>query len=424
MWGFADRYDLQMLIQSARSVARSVVARLTADGLRNTHEWNERKAEMLKAFDESGLTASFMEPEDGGFIEGPKNLAMSLVAYELSWVDAGAATTSMANNLALAPIHEKGTPEQKHHYMSLCVPPQPGENRKTWRGSFILTEPIPYVGADTGMVSGKVRVAEWKDGSEPILEVNKRGRFITNMGYSNFVTAAVDTSDERISSSCMVIIEETDPGTFDRGTPTKKMVHQLSSTSDPIISVKIPANRIIGGYTIKDGKIIPNFSHSEVIESVFARTRITAGVMTSAKILSAVEPVIRFQRNRFRGAAGIAPGSPRYDLSLQQCEDALHRLVDVWAAGEAATSLAFGTSSIFDEFDPIEKEKDKFFEEASLRGRERLKSLTKAKPQAIELVRQYALPEPERDAEKIAQLESDLLVRFLSDFQKFVYEPI
>ena len=103
MWGFADRYDLQMLIQSARSVARSVVARLTADGLRNTHEWNERKAEMLKAFDESGLTASFMEPEDGGFIEGPKNLAMSLVAYELSWVDAGAATTSMANNLALAP---------------------------------------------------------------------------------------------------------------------------------------------------------------------------------------------------------------------------------------------------------------------------------------------------------------------------------
>jgi len=413
MWGFADRYDLQMLIQSARSVARSVVARLTADGLRNTHEWNERKAEMLKAFDESGLTASFMEPEDGGFIEGPKNLAMSLVAYELSWVDAGAATTSMANNLALAPIHEKGTPEQKHHYMSLCVPPQPGENRKTWRGSFILTEPIPYVGADTGMVSGKVRVAEWKDGSEPILEVNKRGRFITNMGYSNFVTAAVDTSDERISSSCMVIIEETDPGTFDRGTPTKKMVHQLSSTSDPIISVKIPANRIIGGYTIKDGKIIPNFSHSEVIESVFARTRITAGVMTSAKILSAVEPVIRFQRNRFRGAAGIAPGSPRYDLGLQQREDALHRLVDVWAAGEAATSLAFTTSSIFDEFDPIEKEKDKFFEEAGLRGRDRLKSLTKAKPQAIELVRQYALPEPERDAEKIAQLESDLLVRFL-----------
>jgi hypothetical protein len=41
-------------------------------------------------------------------------------------------------------------------------------------------------------------------------------------------------------------------------------VHQLSSTHDPIFSLKVPANRIIGGYTIKDGVIIPNFSNSEV----------------------------------------------------------------------------------------------------------------------------------------------------------------
>ena len=41
--------------------------------------------------------------EYGGFIEGPKNLALALVAFELSWVDAGAATCSLASNLGARP---------------------------------------------------------------------------------------------------------------------------------------------------------------------------------------------------------------------------------------------------------------------------------------------------------------------------------
>ena len=113
MWRYADRFDLQMAVQSARSLARGLVARLVADGQRNTHEWNSRKAELLSAFDETGLTTIYMDPEEGGFIEGPKNLALGLVAFELSWVDGGAATCSLASNLALSPIHEKGTAEQK-----------------------------------------------------------------------------------------------------------------------------------------------------------------------------------------------------------------------------------------------------------------------------------------------------------------------
>ena len=45
--------------------------------------------------------------------------------------------------------------------MSLAAPAQPGENRKPWRGAFCLTEPILYVGVETGMLGGKVRVAQW-----------------------------------------------------------------------------------------------------------------------------------------------------------------------------------------------------------------------------------------------------------------------
>ena len=141
-----------------------------------------------------------------------------------------------------------------------------------------------------------------------MLQVEKRGRFITNMGFANFVTAAVESDDPRIKGTCMVILEEGDPGTFDRGTPTRKLVHQLSSTRDPIFNLNVPASRIIGGYTVKDGVIVPRYSHGEIIEAVFRRTRVTVAIMTSAKLLSAVEPVIRYHRNRFRGGSIATPG--------------------------------------------------------------------------------------------------------------------
>jgi alkylation response protein AidB-like acyl-CoA dehydrogenase len=407
-WRFSDRFDLQMLVQSARSVARGTVARLVAAGERNTHEWTPGKNEMMEAFDRAGVTAAFMEPEEGGFITGPKNLALALSAFELAWVDGGAATASLAGFLALSPIHERGTAEQILRYKSLSAPPQPGEDRKPWRGAFVLTEPIPYVGVDTGMLSGKMRVAEWKEGEEPWIQVDKRGRFITNIAFANFVTAAVTSDDPRIKGSCMVILEETDEGIFDHGTPTKKLVHQLSSTGDPIFNMKVPASRIVGGYTVKDGVIIPNYNHGEVIEAVFKRTRVPVGIMSAAKLLSAVEPVIRYQRGRFRGAEGIKLGSVRYEQGIQQREDALHRLVDIWATGEAATSLGFATARLFDELDPIEKQKTALLKERGIQGgRAELKALKESEQRAIEL-----LGLGEGDLRR-AELEADPLVQYV-----------
>ncbi|MBI4024792.1 MAG: acyl-CoA/acyl-ACP dehydrogenase [Verrucomicrobia bacterium] len=412
LWRFAHRYDLQMLVQSARGVARGPVARLVADGARNSHDWNEHKAGLLKAYDEAGLTGAFMDPAQGGFIEGPKNLALALIVFELSWVDAGAATGCMAGDLALAPIHGRGTPEQRDFYLRMACPPKPGEERQVWRGAFALTEPLPYVGVETGVLSGKVRVAEWKDGKEPLLQVDKRGRFITNMGFANFVTAAVDTADPRLKGSCMVILHDSDPGVWDRGTPTKKLVHQLSSTCDPSLSLKVPASRIIGGYKIKDGVIVPNFSHNEIIEAVFRRTRVTVGLMTAAKLLSAVEPVIRYQRGRFRGGDASTPGSPRYDFGLQMKEDALHRLVDVWATGEAAASLGFAAARLFDEVDPLELKKDEIFAARGIeRGRAQFRAMTALEKDALEYLRLSRLPESAR-GEKYNTLHADLLVQF------------
>jgi alkylation response protein AidB-like acyl-CoA dehydrogenase len=412
LWRFADRYDLHMMVQASRAVARGPVARAVAGGERNTHDWTPAKNDLLKTFDDAGITSAFMDPGEGGYIEGPKNLALALLAFELSWVDAGAATASLAGNLGLSPIHERGTPEQRAYYMSRAVPPKPGEDRKPWRYAFALTEPIPFVGVETGMLAGKVRVAEWKDGQEPLLQVDKRGRFITNMGYANVVTAAVDTDDPRIQSSCMIILEETDPGTFDRGTPTKKLVHQLSSTHDPVFNLKVPASRIIGGYTVKDGVIIPNYSHGEIIEAVFRRTRVTVALMTSAKLLSAIEPVILYHRRRFRGGEG-APGTPRYELGIQQKEDALHRLVDIWATGEASASLGFEAARLFDRLDPLEKQKDRWLAEKNLTGRAALKELARKQQDALQLLKLSAQPVGTREPNATDALQADPMVQFV-----------
>jgi alkylation response protein AidB-like acyl-CoA dehydrogenase len=394
LWRFSDRYDLQMLVQSVRAVARGPVARLVAQGARNTHEWTPEKNALLQAFDESGITGVFMDPGQGGFIEGPKNLALALVAFELAWVDAGSATGSLAGCLALSPIHERGTQEQRDYYMSRCAPAQPGEDRQPWRGAFCLTEPIPYVGVETGMLGGKVKVAEWNDGQEPVLQVEKRGRFITNMGFANFVTAAVDSDDPRIKGTCMVILEETDPGTFDRGIPTRKLVHQLSSTRDPIFSLRVPASRIIGGYSVKDGQIVPRYNHGEIIEAVFRRTRVTVGIMTSAKLLSAVEPVIRYHRSRFRGGA-INPGSPRYELGLQLKQDAVHRLVDVWATGEASAALGFAAARTFDQLDPLEIQRNETFAARGITGGTALfKAMRPVQKEALEYLHSGSTSQP------------------------------
>ena len=413
LWRFSDRPDLQTLVQAARAVARGPVARLVASGGRNSHEWTAEKAGLLRAFDEARLTAVGLDVEHGGFIEGPKNLALALVAFEMAWVDGGAATTNLGNFLALGPIIKGGTDAQRATYMRAAAS-GPSAGGERWHGAFALTEPIPYVGVETGLLGGKARVAEWTDGQEPILQIDKRSRFITGMGYADFVTAAVESADERIKGSFMVVLHKDDPGVFDRGAAARTLVHQLSSTRDPRFSLRVPASRIVGGYSVVNGVIVPAFTHGEVMESVFRRTRVTVGVMTAAKLLSAIEPVIRYHRGRFRGA-DIPPGSPRYEFGLQQKEDVLHRLIDVWAAGEAAAALGFQAARVFDTLDPLERRKDAYLAEQGITGpRGEAKALARFTKDALEFLAESVKPDAaRRNITCHDALAADPLVQFV-----------
>jgi alkylation response protein AidB-like acyl-CoA dehydrogenase len=413
MWRFADRPNLQQIVASARSVARGLVGQLVAEGQRDTYQWTDQKNRLLDALDRSGITGLSVEPDQGGTLAGSRNLALALAAFELAWVDGGAATCSLAVWLALQPIVEVGTAEQKAKYLAASLRKEADGTCPPARGAFCLTEPLPHVGVDTGVLAGTVRVAQWNDGQEPNLHVQKQGRFTNNMDFATFVVAAVASDDPRIRGTCMVILEEGDTGVFDRGAVTKKMVHQLTSTRDPAFDLKVPASRIVGGYQLRDGVLVPNFDHGRILESVFAQTRIPAGAMTGAKLLSAVEPIIRYQRERFRGT-GSAAGTPRHDLGLQTKQDALHRLVDIWSTGEAACSLAFAAARHFDAYVAMERRKDEIFDREGIpldKIRHRLPD--RATSLAKEYLELTAAPDDERDDRRLAELEASRVVDYV-----------
>jgi alkylation response protein AidB-like acyl-CoA dehydrogenase len=140
---------------------------------------------------------------------------------------------------------------------------------------------------------------------------------------------------------------------------------------------------------------------------------VTVGLMTAAKLLSAVEPNLRYQRTRYRGAEPHTPGSPRYELGLQQREDVVHRLVDIWATGEASASLGFSAARMFDDLDPLEKRKDAVFAERGIEGaRAQLRAMGKIADEAVEYVKLAAMPARRRDSARLEALESNELVQY------------
>jgi hypothetical protein len=136
--------------------------------------------------------------------------------------------------------------------------------------------------------------------------------------------------------------------------------------------------------------------------------------MTAAKLISAVEPILRYQRERFRGAETIAAGTPRHDLGLQQREDALHRLVDVWATGEAAASLGFTAARLFDSLEPLEQRKEQIMaEQGTLGGTAEYKALRRRRVDVLEWLDLADRAEGLRDDQRYEALSSDPLVRYV-----------
>jgi Acyl-CoA dehydrogenases len=262
-------------------------------------------------------------------------VAAALAAFEVARADAGAASCLLTGNLALDPILRFGTGAQRRAYLS----PAPLRH-----GALCITEPLPCAGADASVLSGTIRVVDWRPGEEPVLQVNKRGRLISHMAFADTVIAAVSSGDSRIRGSCMVILEETDDGEFDRGLPARKLAHQLSSTRSPSFLLQVPASRIVGGYSVVDNVITPRFSHREILGPVLRAARATVSLMTAANLASAAEILLSGWR-----------AAPRVQ---QECWP---QLVELCATSEAACSLGFSAARLCDEIELLEHSRSSGF---------------------------------------------------------------
>jgi alkylation response protein AidB-like acyl-CoA dehydrogenase len=105
-------------------------------------------------------------------------------------------------------------------------------------------------------------------------------------------------------------------------------------------------------------------------------------------------------------------------------EDVTHRLIDVWATGEAAASLGFEAARQADAFDPIERAKDRLCEEQGLNGRAQLAALRKKEPLVFEYLDLLHGDQAGRESARFAELGADTLVQFsLMDARANIMNP-
>lgn len=250
-------------------------------------------------------------------------LPLALAVWELASVDAGVATSSLSGSLAQMPIRDFGTLQQRDRYLGL-------DNLR--HGALCLTEPIPGAGADAISLSGRMVLAGAGADGETLLEIHKRGRFISHMDFAEFVVAAVEGDGNGVRGSGLVILEPGDAGEFERGAPVRKLGHLCASTTDPVFRLRVPASRVVGGYTMEEGALVPLFSHRALLEPALRRMRALLALMTAAKALSTV-----------KDGLSLSPQTSGAEFRL--------RLADLWATGEAAASLGFSAARFCDELD-------------------------------------------------------------------------
>jgi hypothetical protein len=153
------------------------------------------------------------------------------------------------------------------------------------------------------------------------------------MDFAQFVVAAVEGDGKAVRGSSLVILEPKDEGEFTRGSPVRKLGHGSASTTDPVFRLTVPASRLVGGFTMEEGSLIPRFSHRVLLEPALRRMRALLGLMTAAKALSTVQAC--------------------FASSAKRCDSAEFRLdiADLWATGEAAASLGFFAARLNDRLD-------------------------------------------------------------------------
>ena len=147
----------------------------------------------------------------------------------------------------------------------------------------------------------------------------------------------------------------------------------------------------------------------------------------AATILHALvaEPtVVRYQRGRFRRSEQAKAGMLRYELGLQQRQDALHRLAGLWAIGEQERLVGLCRGALVRRGRrPGARENEILTAKGVSRGRSEMKFFRDVNKSAMEFLRQQNTSPAKRDG-VYEDLKTDPLVQFaLKDAISNVFCP-
>jgi alkylation response protein AidB-like acyl-CoA dehydrogenase len=164
---------------------------------------------------------------------GGGDLIMGCLFYEeLTRAAAGVSAGVFAHqHLALGPIVELGTPEQKAEFERPAM-----EGRRI--GAFGLTEP------DAGSDIRGIRTTARPDGGDYVLNGSKL--YITNGTIADFLLVAARTGEARASDALSIfIVDAKDPG-ITTSSLNKVGNHSSSTAFVSIEDVRVPRHRVLG----------------------------------------------------------------------------------------------------------------------------------------------------------------------------------
>jgi len=188
-----------------------------------------------KSFDESGIHRRLHGPRPG-VSSRPKNLALR---WSLSsWPGSTPAPLPAAGRLPGAlPIHERRHPGAARLLHECCAPASPARTASPGAApSPLLSQSLMW--ASKRHARGKVKVAEWNPGEEPMLQVESAAASLPTWRSP---TSSPPRGFRRPAhqGNLHVILERPTPHLRPRHS-TRKLVHQLSSTNDPSSACAFP----------------------------------------------------------------------------------------------------------------------------------------------------------------------------------------
>lgn len=213
--------------QMIREFAEKEVAPLAAE----IDEQERFPVETVKKMAHLGLMGIPVPVELGG--AGGDNIMYSIAVEELSRVCATTGVVLSAHtSLALAPIIEHGTQEQKEKYAPKLAS---GE----WIGAFGLTEP------NAGTDASSQQTMAVLEGDEYVLNGTKI--FITNAGYADLYIIIAMTDKSLGTKGISAFIVEADTPGFSVGKKEAKLGIRGSATAELIMTnCRIPKENLLG----------------------------------------------------------------------------------------------------------------------------------------------------------------------------------